>query len=206
MARLLYIKSSPREGRSHSVAVADAFIEAWKSANPDGEVVVKDLFLEELPAFDGPRLQAKYNVMHGKDHSDAEKSAWDEVIAVIDEFKSFDGYVFAVPMWNFSIPYRLKHYIDLLMQPGQTFGMNENGYFGMLEGKKALTVYSSGGEYPAGNPLETYNFQSTYLGAVLGFWGITDVSTLETRGMLMESGASNKSEAIEKAKELAKSF
>lgn len=206
MPRLLYIKASPREERSYSIAVADAFVEAWNKAHPDAEVVIKDLFLEDLPTFDGNRLKAKYNVLHGEEHSAEEKAAWDEIVSVIDEFKSFDGYVFAVPMWNFSIPYPLKHYIDILAQPGLTFGLNDQGYFGMLEGKKAVTVYSSGGEYPAGNPLETFNFQSTYLGGMLGFIGVTDVHTLDVRGTLMGAGPKNKDAAIAAARELAQTF
>jgi FMN-dependent NADH-azoreductase len=31
--------------------------------------------------------------------------------------KSADAYLISVPMWNFSIPYMLKHYIDIVIQP-----------------------------------------------------------------------------------------
>ncbi len=206
MARLLYLKASPRGARSHSVAVADAFVDEWKAANPGGEVVVKDLFEADLPPFDGPRLAAKYNVMHGRGHSDEEARAWAEVTAVIDEFKGFDRYVFAVPMWNFAIPYRLKQYIDIIVQPGLTVGMNEKGYFGMLEGRKAFVAYASGGQYGEGNPVETYDFQSTYLKMILGFIGIVDVISAETRGMLMEGRDGRKSDAVVRARELARGF
>ncbi|BBD07284.1 FMN-dependent NADH-azoreductase [Desulfovibrio ferrophilus] len=206
MSRLLYIKASPREERSHSIAVADAFSEAWKEANAGGEVVIKNIFEEDLPPFDGFRVQAKYNIMHGKEHSAEQKQAWEEIEKLIAEFKSFDRFVFAVPMWNFSIPYRLKQYIDLIVQPGYTFGMNETGYFGMVEGAKALTVYASGGEYQEGNPLETFNFQSTYLRSVLGFMGITDVIEIEPRGTLMDSREANREQALGEAREIAKTF
>ncbi|MBU1001087.1 MAG: NAD(P)H-dependent oxidoreductase [Proteobacteria bacterium] len=206
MNRVLYIKASPREGRSHSIAVADAFVDAWKQANPAAEVKVKNLFEANLPPFDGAKVQAKYNLLHGKDHSAEQKQAWNEVENLIEEFKSFNRFVFAVPMWNFSIPYPLKQYIDLIVQPGYTFGMNEKGYFGMMKDAKALTVYASGGEYPAGNPLETYNFQSTYLKSVLGFMGITDVTEIGTRGTLMDSREANKKQALNEAREIAKTF
>lgn len=206
MSRLLYIKASPRGERSHSINVADAFVQAWKQANPDAEVVVKNLFEAKLPPFDGARLQAKYNLMHGKDHAAEQKQAWVEVEGLIEEFKSFDRYLFAVPMWNFSIPYPLKQYIDLIVQPGYTVGMNEKGYFGMVTGAKALTVYASGGEYLPGNPVETYNFQSTYLKFILGFIGITDVTEISSRGTLMESREANKKQALAQAQELAKTF
>lgn len=206
MSRLLYIVASPRGQRSHSVAVAEAFVEQWRTANPDGEVVVKNLFEADLPPFDGMRLQAKYSIMHGQEHSMEEKQAWTEVEALIDEFKGFDRYAFAVPMWNFAIPYRLKQYIDIIVQPGYTFGVNDMGYYGLLEDRKAFVAYASGGVYEVGNPMETFDFQSTYLASILGFIGITDVVASEVRGTLMEGAEARRTEAISHARALADEF
>jgi putative NADPH-quinone reductase len=33
-------------------------------------------------------------------------------------------------MWNFGIPYKLKHYIDVLTQPGQTFNFDPTTGYG----------------------------------------------------------------------------
>jgi FMN-dependent NADH-azoreductase len=206
MSRMLYLKASPRGSRSHSVAVADAFVEQWKAVNPGAEVVVRNLFEMELPPFDGDRIMAKYNIMHGRGHSLDEKRAWTEVEAIIEDFKSFDRYVFAVPMWNFGVPYRLKQYFDILIQPGYTVGMNEKGYFGMLEDKKAFVAYSSGGVYGAGNPVETYDYQSTWMRMILGFIGITDVVSAEARGMLLDGRDARRSDAVVQAAELARGF
>ena len=52
MGKIFYIKASPRSGRSHSVAVADAFIEAYRGCNPKDEIAVLDLFTTDLPTFD----------------------------------------------------------------------------------------------------------------------------------------------------------
>lgn len=46
------------EERSHSVAVVDTFLKAWKDANPSAEITIKNLFDEDLPTFDDPRLVA----------------------------------------------------------------------------------------------------------------------------------------------------
>ena len=48
-------------------------------------------------------------------------SAWAGVRAIVDRFKSADKLLISVPMWNFGIPYALKHYIDVITQPGLTF-------------------------------------------------------------------------------------
>lgn len=62
MAQLLYLKASPRHGRSHSLAVTDAFLEAYRELHPADAVVILDLFGAALPPFDGLRINAKYNI------------------------------------------------------------------------------------------------------------------------------------------------
>ena len=39
MSKVLYIKASPRTGRSHSVAVTDAFVEVYSAKNKGDEVL-----------------------------------------------------------------------------------------------------------------------------------------------------------------------
>ena len=51
MSKLLYIQASPRIERSHSRAVADALIEAYRQANPDDQIQTLDIFEADLPAF-----------------------------------------------------------------------------------------------------------------------------------------------------------
>jgi FMN-dependent NADH-azoreductase len=113
MARLFYIQASPRIQRSHSIAVADAFVGEYERKHPDDEIVTLNIFEESIPSFDGLAVQAKYTILHGQSHSQEELQVWKNVEEVIEQFTSADKYVLAVPMWNFSIPYRLKQYIDL---------------------------------------------------------------------------------------------
>ena len=46
----------------------------------------------------------------------------ESVETLIADFTAADKYVLATPMWNFGVPYRLKHYIDL---GGMIFAVNE---------------------------------------------------------------------------------
>ena len=60
------------------------------------------------------------------------------------------GIMLAVPMWNGGIPYRLKQYIDIIHQPGLLFGLDPaKGYFGLLQGKRAVLALTSGAYSPA---------------------------------------------------------
>ena len=210
MAHVLYIKASPRGDRSHSAGVADTFIEAYSKAHPNDQVRTLDVFYDDLPSFDFEAVSAKYKIMHGKDHTDADKRVWSQIVSVIDEFKAADKYVLAVPMWNFSIPYRLKQYIDILLQPGQTFTVDAEGnYQGLVTGKPVFIAYARGGAYPVGTELEAFDYQKKYLELILGFIGLTDIRSVTVEPTLMngpEAAAETKATAIIKAREIAQTF
>jgi FMN-dependent NADH-azoreductase len=210
VSKLLYIQASPRIQRSHSIAVADAFVAAYEQEHAEDEIVTLNLFGASLPDFDGLAVQAKYTILHGQPHSDEELQAWKNVERMIEQFTSADKYVLAVPMWNFGIPYRLKQYIDILVQPGYTFSYSEDkGYEGLVVGKPLLVVYARGGEYPAGSEAEAFDMQSKYAALILGFIGFKDVRSVVVEPTLQggpDAAKTRVSEAIERVKEMAVSF
>jgi len=209
MAKLLYIQASPRDGRSHSIQVADAFLAAYRKAHPGDAVVTIDLFRKDLPAFDGAILDAKYAIMHGKQHTAEQAKAWKVVEAIIAEFTSADKYLLAVPMWNFGIPYRLKHYLDILLQPGYTFSFSpEKGCEGLVKGKPCMIAFARGGDYENADP-NAVDFQKRYLELALGFIGITDIRSVVVQPTLQAGpeAASRKTDAaIAEARKLAEKF
>lgn len=209
MAKLLYIQASPRGGRSKSIQVADAFRDAYRQANPGDAVVTIDLFRKDLPVFDGPALDAKYAIMHGLAPTTEQTEAWKAVEAVIAEFVSADKYLLAVPMWNFGIPYRLKQYIDILVQPGYTFSFSpEAGYEGLVKGKPCMIAFARGGDYSQADP-NAVDFQKRYLEQVLGFIGITDVCSVIAQPTLEggpDAAKAATEAAIAEAEEMGKTF
>ena len=210
MSKLLYLQASPRGERSHSIAVADAFVKAYEETNSSDEILKLNLFEMDLPSFDGLAVQAKYTILHGKEHTPEELQAWKGIEAIIEEFKSVDKYLLAVPMWNFSIPYRLKQYLDILVQPGYTFSYTpEEGYKGLVTGKPVLVVYSSGGEYAPGTDAEAFDMQKKYIETIFGFMGFSKVDSVVVEPTLMggpDLAKEKRSAAIEKAGSKAKQF
>jgi FMN-dependent NADH-azoreductase len=209
MSKLLYIQASPRIERSHSIAAADAFVSAYRQTNPKDEVITMNLFKKDLPAFDGLAVQAKYAILHGMKHTPEELAAWKTVEEIIAEFKSADKYALAVPMWNFGIPYRLKQYLDIIVQPGYTFSFSpQEGYKGLVLGKPVFVAYSRGGAYPKGSAEEAFDLQTKYLQLALGFIGFRDIRVLIVEPTLAgpDVAKQKREEAIAKAKEMAKTF
>lgn len=205
MANLLYIEASPRKKRSKSILVAEAFLEAYQAANPGDEVIKLDLWEKQLPEFDGFTIDAKYQVLQGQAFDADQQTAWQAVVDVCDEFKAADKYVFSLPMWNFGIPYKLKHYIDVLAQPGQTFSFSPGtGYSGLVTGKPVVTIYARGGAYSS-EEATGMDFQKNYLEFLLGFLGFTDIHRVLIEPTLGAADDVRQTEAnaIETAKNLA---
>ena len=179
MTRLLYIKPSPRPD-SWSGAIADAYLTALEAKGADVLIDRLDLWAEHLPEFDEIKAAAKMSIVTGQAQTDPQRSAWDAISAIAARFVSADHYLLAVPMWNGGIPYRLKHYIDIIHQPGITFGLDRSkGYFGRLTGKKATLVLTSGAYSPgAPSPAFGVDHHSTYLTSWLNQAGIADVEQI----------------------------
>jgi FMN-dependent NADH-azoreductase len=191
MSKLLYIQASPRGDRSASTTVAREFLAAYQARHPGDTVETLDLWQADLPPFDGDTLNAKYAVMHGQNPTGGQVEAWAAVTKITDHFKSADKFVFSLPMWNFGIPYKLKHYIDLLVQPGLTVGFSpDKGYWGMVTGKSAVAIYARGGSYGPGTGMEAYDLQTKYLKQILGFIGLTDLKEILVEGTGMDKGES----------------
>jgi FMN-dependent NADH-azoreductase len=192
MSKLLHILASPRV-ESYSTRVAEAFLDSYRQARPDDRIEVLDLFQADILPFHAPQAKAKYAVMAGQTPRDEAETAWQPVIKTINHFKGFDKYVISSPMWNFGIPYRLKQYIDVIVQPSLTVAYSpDKGYTGLVTGKPLMLILARGGEYQTGNPLQTFDFQESYLRSIFGFIGFSDIRTICIQGTQQ-----NKPEQIE---------
>lgn len=194
---------------SYSITVADAFFEQYLQKHPNTTVETLELFELNLPEFDFTTASAKYKIMHGKEHSEHEKARWESVIKIIENFKSADKYVFAVPMWNFSIPYKLKHFLDIIIQPSYTFTVDEQGnYQPLLPDKPVFIAYARGGEYKDESRRQ-FDMQKPYLELALNFMGLKNIESVTIEPTLMggpDTAESRKSQAVEKTRKIAEEF
>lgn len=88
-------------------------------------------------------------------------------------------------MWNFSIPYVLKYYIDCIVQPGFLFKYSETGtIIPLVLGRKMICVTSRGSNYSA-DPMKSFDFQEPYLRAIFGFIGVSDIDFVNAEPMDM---------------------
>ena len=201
--RINYIECSPRGERSHSTKIAQAYIEQAKKNIPDLELNHINPWSLNLPEFDGDMLNAKYSVISGTDPSADQVSAWSNVKNIFDEFNNADHYLFSVPMWNFNIPYKLKHYIDIITQPGMSWSYTpEDGYKGLMTDKTATIIYATGDGYGEGTGFETFDMQKPYVNLWLTFLGFKKIEKVVIDRTLFDAETAEKN-ALDVALKLA---
>jgi FMN-dependent NADH-azoreductase len=182
--KLLHVIATPRGGQSGTLRVSGAFLESLQGQVGDLAVDVVDLYQGDLPALAGDNVEAKYTLMVGQPIDRDHVESWDRIEAVIARFLAADVYLITTPMWNLSIPYALKYYIDCLVQPGYLFRYDEAGHVvPLVHGKKMICVTSRGGDYSPASPMRAYDFQEPYLRAIFGLTGITDIDFINAEPM-----------------------
>lgn len=206
--KLLNIIASPRGNKSRSIAVSTELLNCLKLKYPDLVVQELDLFKMNLPEVLGGSIDAKYAFMGGGLPNEKAMTAWNEIARYAQEFAEADIYLIASPMWNFSIPYKLKQYIDIIMQAGILFNFTAEGVVGLAKNKKMFCVTSRGNDYSEGSVMNQLDFQEPYLRAIFGFIGITDASFINAQPMDINSEIAESSldSAMEKARKIASDF
>lgn len=211
MAKLLYVECSPRKAKSASIEVCRVFLDAYAAAQPGDEVDTYDIWAMDLPAFGEDALNAKYAGLYGTGRTPEQNAAWAQLEALAAPFLAADKLLFAVPLWNFSIPYRLKQLIDLISQKDILFAFDQNGFTGLMKAKSAAVVYARGLDYSPTStwtPGESYDFQKPYMEAWLRFIGVTEISAIFVERTLFgpESDEAARAAAKAEATNLARQF
>jgi FMN-dependent NADH-azoreductase len=190
MNTILLLKSSLSGDQGNSSILANALVEKMKSDSAESSqtgggltVITRDLAADDLPHLTQAEMASWAN------KSEDELATLSNTL--INELKSSDTVVIAMPMYNFGVPSTFKAWVDRIARAGVTFQYTENGPVGLLENKKIVVVAARGGIYE-GTQKDT---QSQYLKDFFGLIGLTDVSFIYAEGLSMPDGEERMSAA-----------
>ena len=165
MNTLLYVRTSLYGAQASSSQLAERFIAEWRTRNPGGHVITRDLAADPVPHLTAERFQA-FNT-RPEERTLEQQAVVDYSDALIDELRVADTIVLAVPMYNFGVPSTLRTYFDHVARAGVTFRYTSAGPEGLLAGRRAYLFVTRGGIYDG--PADT---QAPYLRQFLRFIGI----------------------------------
>jgi len=184
MKKLLHIIATPRQEESRTLQVSTVFLDTFKEQHPECLIDELHLAKEELPDLSMKRVDGKYILLEGKNLFGELKESWEEILQHIQRFLSADIYLISTPMWNFTVPYMLKHYIDIIVQPQYLFRYTEGGVEGLVKNKKMIVITSRGGQYST-NETQNQDFQEPYLRMIFSYVGISDITFIKAEPMDM---------------------
>ncbi|MEO2168225.1 MAG: NAD(P)H-dependent oxidoreductase [bacterium] len=144
--------------------------------------------------------------MLGEARSAEQEAAWHSVLQVIADFDRHEKIVISTPMWNFGLPWALKAYVDLLVQPGVSFGLDDSfEHIGLLRDRPVQLIITRSSALPEDSQED---FLLPYLRHILGFIGLRDVRSLVVEGTTLpaETGAEFLAAQAERAREAAARF
>lgn len=198
--KILNIITSIKGDASFSNQLSNAILEKLKAEYHETQVQTLDLSKTPLPYLNAVDISAFYTP--ADQHTQAQKEALKYSDEATKDVIEADIIVIGVPLYNFGIPAVLKGWIDQVARAGKTFSYDENGPKGLLTNKKVFLSIASGAIFSEG-PYKSYDFSETYLRTVLGFLGITDITTFRVEGTAIPDFAEN---ALPKALTAVKEF
>jgi FMN-dependent NADH-azoreductase len=158
MSYLLRIDSSASGDASFSRRVADSFTDAWS-----GEIVRRDLARTPVGHLDAAGITAR--TTPAARHTPEQKAAAVLQDELTEEFLGASAYLFAVPVYNYSMPSVFKAWLDHIMIVGRTIGLGDAT---TTAGRPAVIVSARGGGYGPGAPLHGKDFLVPALETILG--------------------------------------
>lgn len=181
--RILRLDASANPAESSSRKLGDHLLAQLQQDNLPIETRVRDLN-RDLSFVDSDWIAANFTAADQRDPAQSARLALSDKL--IDELKWADHIVLTTPMYNFGVPATLKAWIDLVCRAGVTFRYSSHGPIGLLEGKRADIIITTGG-VPLESPVD---FVSGYLRQVFGFIGIEDINIMGADQMNVDTEAS----------------
>ena len=199
--KLLRIDSSARRS-SVTRTLTQRFVETWKEQHPAGQVIDRDLSATVLPLISDEWVEASHS--EPSQWTPAHKQALSPSDTLVAGLLAADLVVIGAPMYNFSIPFPLKAWIDHIVRSGKTFSFGPEGPKGLLPDKKVVVITSRAGAYGPGTPAQTADFQEPYLRFILGFIGLTDVTFIHAESQGREAGSASLAAARQQIEQSAR--
>ena len=197
MKRLLWINACMRGAeQSRTYALCKSFLEEWEAANPDSEVVERDLTRCELKVMD-----AQLNQLRDRSVETGEMDS--PLLEIPRELAEADCVVVGAPYWDLSFPAQLKVYLEWASTLGVTFRYAENGQLvGMCKADKLLYITTAGG------PVTGQNFGFDYVKALSAMLGIGQAECVAAENMDVWGGPGqeNLKRAEEQLRQMAETW
>lgn len=184
MTKILSIDSSANPMLSISRQLSLELRNGLKAKYPTAQEIYYDVVKEPYPFFTPEVAMAWYRVATDRTEEQQKIVALSDQL--IKEVKEADHIIISSPMYNLGIPAQLKTWIDQIVRVNETFKYNADGSSTGLLNPNKTTLYivsAFGGTYDG--DATAYNMNSQYIGAIMGWLGLTNQKHIMAQGLNM---------------------
>ncbi|ACD16425.1 FMN-dependent NADH-azoreductase [Paraburkholderia phytofirmans] len=178
--KIMHVDASAKRERSNSRALSRYFLERLREEGAQFEVDYLDVAIDTPPHVDEAFAIATYTA--AQDRTPAMKATLAGSDALCQRLLDADAFVFAMPMYNWSMPSAFKAFIDSITRTGLTYVNADDGrVVGQLSRQKVLFITSRGADLRAGSPYEAMDALTPSLKAAFGFLGVADPTFVDAQ-------------------------
>jgi FMN-dependent NADH-azoreductase len=167
VSHLLHIDSSIQGVESVSRQLTARAVAAWQAANPDADVIYRDLGVRPIPhltAEGGAALR-----LPPESHNRAQATTYALGLELAAEITDADAVILGLPLYNFGPPSTVKSWLDHIVIPGVT--VNYETMEGLLHTPVHVMV-ARGGGYSEGSPRFGWDHAVPWLAHALSLLGL----------------------------------
>lgn len=170
--RLMHVDASPKSSLSNSKMLSAYYVDLLKKQIPDLEVDYLDLSVDTPPHVSGDFAKATYTL--ASERTDAMKKALEYSDNLCARVLMSDMLVFAMPMYNFSMPSSFKAFIDNLVRTNLTYNFLADGTTsGNLTRQKVIFITARGADLRPGlSPWASMDALTPALRSPFAFLGV----------------------------------
>jgi FMN-dependent NADH-azoreductase len=195
--KLLHVDCSPKGARSNSRMLGQHFIERLRRTAP--MLIVDHLDLAANPP---PHITEAFTIATYVPQT-IRTPEMHQALAISDalckRLLGADALLFAMPMYNWTVPSVFKAFIDNIVRQDVTYSVDTDGrYVGKLGAKKTVFLTTRGADLRSGSPLADMDALTPVLRAAFGFMGILDPVFVDAQPVQFAQEA-DRSEALVRA-------
>jgi FMN-dependent NADH-azoreductase len=194
----MHVDASAKRERSNSRALSRFFIERLRAEGMDVEIDYLDVTVDTPPHVTEAFAIATYTA--AEDRTPAMKATLAASDALCQRLLEADALVFAMPMYNWSMPSAFKAFVDSVTRTGLTYVNTEDGRIeGQLGRQKVIFITSRGADLRPGTPFSSMDALTPSLRAAFGFLGVAEPTFVDAQP-LQFSDQEARTQALERAR------
>jgi FMN-dependent NADH-azoreductase len=196
--KVMHVDASAKRERSNSRALSRYFLERLREQHVDLEVDYLDLTVDTPPHVTEAFAIATYTPAGQR--TQAMKATLASSDALCARLLAADALVFAMPMYNWSMPSAFKAFIDSVTRTSLTYVFEDDGRtVGQLGRQKVLFITSRGADLRSGTQYSSMDALTPALKAAFGFLGVADPTFVDAQP-LQFADPEARIEALERAR------